>query len=182
MQSTVSQVLVWSSMNVRIEGFRAPQKFNLSFLEISGMGIPARFAPIPARFAPWFFSTIFHDLPKLRFLAMHTGSWCRLYQPHFTTCWLPHIATRAQIAWFQDSGLRQGRVRWSWSAALHMCYPAFGPPSEALFHKLGTMINPMNLEVIRLFSDKSWHVHLFMFFRDLKLRYLFFESCYEECR
>ena len=76
-------------MNVRIEGFRAPQKLNLSFLEISGYGdsSPIRTNSRPFR-ALIFFSTIFHDLPKLRFLAMHAGSCpedpCMEYLPTLT--------------------------------------------------------------------------------------------------
>ena len=83
-QSTVSRVLVWRKIIIQVGRFPAPQeRLNLSFLEISSMGFPARFAPIPA----WdLFNTIAYSAEVVFFCAMHTGSCWRLYlyQPHFT--------------------------------------------------------------------------------------------------
>ena len=66
-----------TAWSFKLNVFQHHKKLNLSFLEISGTGIPARFAPIPARFAPIPACDCFNKiniLPELCRFAMHTAS------------------------------------------------------------------------------------------------------------
>jgi hypothetical protein len=66
-----------TAWSFKLNVFQHHKKLNLSFLEISGTGIPARFAPIPAvsrQFPPVIVSTKFNILPELCRFAMHTAS------------------------------------------------------------------------------------------------------------
>ena len=93
-----------TAWSFKLNVFQHHKKLNLSFLEISGTGIPARFAPIPAvsrQFPPVIVSTKFNILPELCRFAMHTASgYIRLQVVSATihTFWPPQMATRVYVA------------------------------------------------------------------------------------